>query len=79
LCQTKTRVEGNKQGFVKALYRHGNPVITGVGFLQLLERGRMASNIAGSLETFYESNTKGMQDMEGRYCSSPPLYFTQTK
>jgi hypothetical protein len=52
LCATKTRAEGSKQSYVKALYRHGNPVIIVVGFLQLLERGKRARNIRGNLEKF---------------------------
>jgi len=35
----KNREEGANQSYVKALCRHGNPVIADVGFLQLLERG----------------------------------------
>lgn len=64
LCTTKTRAEGIEQSYVNALYRHGNPVTIVVGFLQLLERGKRARNIAGSLENFSNINTKGMQDIE---------------
>jgi len=37
----KNREKGASKSYVKAPHRHGNPVITGVDFLQLLERGKM--------------------------------------
>jgi hypothetical protein len=66
------------QSYVKAPHRHGNPVITGVDFLQLLERGKRRGILREVQKRVRTQIIKGMQDMEGRHCSRSPASLFHT-